>query len=367
VSPLGGRCFEHSGDFRPITALLITPAHFVGSSFRVEHRDIVVIGASSGGIEAIQKIVRALPADLPASLFVVIHTAPYSPFLLPGILNRAETLLAVESQDGMTIQPGRVYVARPDHHLLIGPGHVHVVRGPRENLARPAVDPLFRSAARHYGRRVIGIILTGNLDDGSSGLLAVKRRGGVAIVQDPDEARFPSMPLSALRYVDVDHRVPLREIPGLLDRLTREPLPSTTAEEPPPLMVTETKIASRQPLDGVETMETLGTLAPYSCPECHGPLWRITDVGPLRFRCHVGHGYTAEAMQAGQTGSLEDGLWEILRLLQERISLFREMQEREGAAHSKGDWDKRVSALEADIAVVQRLIASGRAGATPAP
>ena len=336
----------------------------------MEHRDIVVIGASSGGIEALEALTRELPADLPASLFVVVHLAAFSPFLLPKLLNRHGRLMAVETQNGMTIQPGRIYVAPPDQHLLIRPGHVHLTRGPRENLSRPAVDPLFRTAAESYGRRVIGIILTGNLDDGSSGLLAVKQRGGVAIVQDPDDSRFPSMPLAALRYVKADYRMPLKELPSLIDRLVREELAPDLKEEPvDPQLSMEAKFPFLRILEKVETMDSIGTLAPYSCPECHGPLWRIRDNGPLRFRCHVGHGYTAESMQAAQVNSLEESLWGALRVLQEQAALLRELEgrAREVQQHQEADeWKQRTLSLEGNIKVIQNLLIS-RQGEKQAP
>src|SRR5262245_27288904 len=177
--------------------------------------DIIVVGASAGGVEALTQLVRALPADLPASVFVVLHVPAQSPSVLPTILSRVSPLPAVHPEDGEAIQPGRIYVAPPDRHLLVKRGHVRLARGPRENSNRPAVDPLFRTAGRAYGRRVVGVVLSGVLDDGTAGLAAVKMRGGVAVVQGPDEALYPGMPRNAAENVAVDYCLPVGQIAAL--------------------------------------------------------------------------------------------------------------------------------------------------------
>jgi len=335
----------------------------------MERRDIIVLGASAGGVQAVRVLAQSLPAEFPASLFVVIHSSPFSPFLLPQILNRDGPLLAVQTQDRMPIQPGRIYVAPPDHHLLLRGTHIHVVRGPRENLVRPAVDPLFRTAAHAFGRRVIGVVLTGNLNDGSAGLVAIKERGGLAIVQDPDDARFPSMPQSALRYVKADHLVKLGDLGPLLVRLTREELLVRPADSPgSPQLTMESALSGLERLDKVGRMESIGSLAPYSCPDCHGPVWRIQGDGPLRFRCHVGHGFTAESLEAGQSASTETNLWEILRTLEERASLLREMVERakvENRLQEAGAWESLSTGIEDDLRTIQRLLTNGNKSETP--
>src|SRR3954470_2925577 len=181
--------------------------------------DIIVIGASAGGVETLKALVRGLPAELPAAVFVVLHVAPGGPGYLPQILAKAGPLPASFPEDGEAIANGRIYVAPPDHHLLLEPGRVRVVRGPKENRHRPAADPLFRSAAWAYGPRVIGVVLSGTLDDGAAGLWAIKSCGGVAIVQDPEDALFDEMPASALASVDADHVAPLEELPLILAEL----------------------------------------------------------------------------------------------------------------------------------------------------
>src|SRR6266581_9811031 len=184
--------------------------------------DIIVIGASAGGVEALLALTGTLPRDLPAAVFVVLHIPAQSPSALPSILGRAGALKVVHATDGAEIEHGRIYVAPPDHHIFVERGKVRIVRGPKENRHRPAIDPLFRSAAQAYGSRVVGVVLTGALDDGTAGLIALKRRGGIAVVQDPDEALFSGMPLSALANVEVDYRLPLSSIGPLLVRLASE-------------------------------------------------------------------------------------------------------------------------------------------------
>src|SRR5215211_1730254 len=206
-------------------------------------KDIIVVGASAGGIEALRVLAGGLPADLPASLFVVLHTSPESPAMLADILDRSGSLPALSPKDGDRIRPGTIYVAPPDRHLLIEPNLMRVTRGPKENRFRPAVDPLFRSAAQTYGPRVAGIILTGGLDDGTSGLWAVKRLGGVAVVQDPEEAFMPSMPQSALDQVEVDYTLPLAGMAPLLSRLARTSVAEQGGYEVPEELDIEVKIA----------------------------------------------------------------------------------------------------------------------------
>ncbi len=215
--------------------------------------DVIVVGASAGGVEALRGLVGSLPIDLPAAVFLVLHIPAQSPSLLPEILSRSGPLRALHPTNGEVIQHGLIYVAPPDHHLLLEDGFVRVVRGPRENRHRPAIDPLFRSAARAYGSRVVGVILTGSLDDGTAGLLAIKRRGGVAIVQDPDDALYSSMPRSALAHVDVDHVLVLSEIGPVLARLTREQAAVEKKHLVPKDMEMETKLAAMMRAKGGKT------------------------------------------------------------------------------------------------------------------
>src|SRR5438270_410467 len=231
--------------------------------------DIVVVGASAGGVEALETLVRTLPPGLPAAIFVVLHVPAQSPSFLPVILSRSGLLETVQASDGLEIKHGHIYVAPPDHHMLVERGHVQVVRGPKENRHRPAVDPLFRSAARAYGPRVVGVVLTGALDDGTAGLLAVKRRGGIAVVQDPSNALYPGMPRSALENIAVDYSLPLSDIGLLLRRLVYEPAEEEGAYSVSEDMEMETKLAEMD-IDTLNSSKPVGTPSGFSCPEFGG-------------------------------------------------------------------------------------------------
>jgi len=286
-------------------------------------RDIVVIGASAGGIDAFKKLVRGLPKGFPASVFIVWHTAPNIISLLAKILDRETTLPVIEPFDGERIAPGTIYVSRPDHHLLIEDGLVRVTKGPKENRFRPAVDPLFRSAALAHGTGVIGVVLTGGLDDGTAGLWTVKENGGVAVVQDPVDAEFPSMPINALRAVDVDYTLPAAEIGGLLARLAGEEIaeiPEVDVDEKKKTTI-EVKIAAGEnPLE-LGVME-LGDPSPISCPDCNGVLLKLKDGRHVRFRCHTGHAYSPDTLLAAITEHLEKALWNSVRIGDESLMLL---------------------------------------------
>jgi two-component system chemotaxis response regulator CheB len=291
-------------------------------------KDIVVIGASAGGIEALRSLVARLPRNFRASIFVVTHTSPESPGVLATILERAGPLPALCVRDSAPIQPGRIYVPAPDHHLLVQPGYARATRGPRENRFRPAVDPLFRSAAQTYGPRVIGVILTGGLDDGTAGLAAVKKLGGTAVVQDPADALFPSMPQSAVKHVTVDHCVPLADIPALLVRLTRERAEDQGAFKVPENIRIEVDIAKEDNALDAGIMK-LGEPSIYACPECHGVLLKIPGEGKERprFRCHTGHAYSVESLLADMQEKTEDSLWSAVRAIEEHVLLLRHLAE----------------------------------------
>jgi two-component system, chemotaxis family, protein-glutamate methylesterase/glutaminase len=320
----------------------------------MRNHNIIVIGASMGGLEALRALVKQLPADLPAAVFIVLHITPSAPSLLAPILGRESALPVAAAQNGEAVEYGRVYVAPPDHHLLLKDGSVHLTRGPRENRTRPAIDPLFRSAAVAYGPQVIGVVLTGYLDDGASGLLAIKRCNGVAIVQDPDDAAYPSMPLSAIERVEVDYRLPVQEMGKVLTNLVHHP-----AKEAAPIpkdILVEAAI-SEGTKSSMRTEENLGTLAPFACPECGGTLWQVGNHEPLRrYRCHVGHGLTVRALLASQDEQLERSLWAAMRALQERSHLLRDLarderdQNREAEARQyeteAGDSDEHIRRLK---------------------
>lgn len=289
------------------------------------HRDIIVLGASAGGVEVLRTVLAGLPEDLPAALFLVMHTPAESPGMLPQILDRQAKLPVHEASDGEPIRHGRVYVARPDRHLMLEERRVRVVRGPKQNRHRPALDPLFRSAAVVFGPRVIGVVLTGNLDDGTAGLRAIKDRGGLAIVQDPREAQFPGMPQSALNHVAIDRVLAVADIAGALQAAVREPVEMVMPAPRPDLQVEARSDAGEERM---EDMEKIGTPSVFSCPECSGTLWEVGHADLPRFRCRVGHAYTAEDLVGQQDEAAEDALWAALRSLEENVTLARRMAER---------------------------------------
>jgi two-component system chemotaxis response regulator CheB len=293
----------------------------------VAHRDIVVIGTSAGGLQALQQILSALPRDVEAALLVVLHTANRSgESMLPQILERKSNMPVSHPRDGDPILRGRIYIAPPGFHMIVEDGFVRVLQGPRENLHRPAIDPLFRSAAAAYGRRVIGVILTGMLDDGTAGLMVVNARGGEAIVQDPQSASFPSMPKSALNQVPNAHVLPLDQVAAFLLHLIGQQLPSEpeTAHQSSIGPEKETRIAALN-MDEVSSEDRLGQPSPFACPDCDGVLWEIEQSGFLRFRCRVGHAFTAQHLGLEQRQAVETALWEALRALEESASLYRRM------------------------------------------
>jgi two-component system chemotaxis response regulator CheB len=287
-------------------------------------RHLVVIGTSSGGIEALRDLLGRLPADFPAPIAVVLHTAPQSPGVLHEILSRAGPLPAISPRSGERLQNGRIYVAPPDFHLLIEPGTVVLAKGPRENRFRPAIDPLFRSAAQVYGPGAIGVILTGNLDDGTAGLWTIKQLGGITIVQDPVDAMFPSMPESALRHVHVDFVRPLREIPGVLQAIVAAPL--IAQREPTSLRDLDVEVRIAKEEDPIQAgVITMGDPSAFTCPECHGVLLQVKEAGRLRFRCHTGHAYSADSLLAEVDSGIETAIWNAIRSLQEGGLLLHEM------------------------------------------
>lgn len=317
-------------------------------------KDIIVIGASAGGIDPIRTILRALPAGFAGALFVVVHTSPDSPGVLNVIFDSAGPLPAVAAANNERIVPGRVYVAPPDHHLIIEPGRVRLTRGPKENRFRPAVDPLFRSAAQTYGPRVVGIILSGGLNDGVSGLQTVKQLGGTAVVQNPEEAWASSMPQSAIDHVPIDHVVSVEDIAPLLVRLASTPADAQEGDLPVPEEVDiEVNIAKEDQAKEAGVFR-LGDPSKYACPECHGVLLELKDRTPLRFRCHTGHGYTLESLLSEMDEMIEDSLWSAIRALEERAMLMREAANHTHAAHFAARADETQRRAEAVRQVVLR-------------
>jgi two-component system chemotaxis response regulator CheB len=292
----------------------------------MEQRNIVAIGASAGGFEAIKKLVAGLPPDLDAAIFVVWHMAPEIRGVLPQVINKQKKLMAAHAIDNEPIAFNRIYVAPPDRHLIIEKGFLRVTRGPKENRFRPAVDPLFRSAAYSYGSRVIGIILSGALDDGTAGLWTIKSRGGIAIVQDPADAEVPSMPQNALSAVDTDYCLPVSAIANLLVELTSQPAGKLKPVDMEENKKTSLEMQIAENAEGVErAVFEIGKLSPYACPECHGVLSVIKDGGLIRYRCHTGHAYSADSLLTSITENIEDTLWSAIRGVEESIKLLNNL------------------------------------------
>jgi two-component system chemotaxis response regulator CheB len=315
----------------------------------MEKRDIIVIGSSAGGVNALQEIVASLPQDLNASIFIVQHVTPGAISLLPRILTYKGNLNAAHPADGEIIRQGMIYVAPPDHHMIIERDRILVKKGPKENRFRPSIDALFRSAAYSYGPRVIGVVLTGMLDDGTSGMWSVKRLGGIGIIQTPEDAAFPSMPNSVLEYVKVDHVLPLSEIAHKLAELVNSPAVGAAAVDAavdaaavdaapvqvPELerMKTEIEIAA-QKFAFEKGVLDMGELSALTCPECHGVLTRLREGNHSRYRCHTGHAYLSSALLNDLVESVEVKLWQALKSLEETVILLEQDAEDQGSTNN---------------------------------
>ncbi|PST82741.1 chemotaxis protein CheB [Pedobacter yulinensis] len=302
---------------------------------------IIVIGASAGGLHALSALLKGLPPTFPAPVIVVRHISPDADARLLLNLLAEETTLRVETAvTGNALQPGHVYLPVPDSHLMVGEeGRLSVTKGAAENRSRPAIDPLFRSAARHFGVRVIGILLTGMLDDGTSGLRAIKECGGTCIIQDPDDAEFPEMPRSALGQLAPDYCLPVSEMGVLLTRLVgRKP---KKAQAVPRHLLIESRIAERVTSD-IRAVNELGEQVPLSCPGCGGVLWQVgTAPAELRYRCHVGHAYTAASLLAEQNQQIEETMWTALRMFEQQRNLLAALGASQKGNHAEATNERR--------------------------
>ena len=295
---------------------------------------IIVIGASRGGLEAIKHILMAIPENFPASVLVAMHVGAFDS-QLPSILGPYCKLEVRHAVDGETLGPNRVLIAPPDKHLLVDGQTLRLIKGAKENFSRPAIDPLFRSTAISHRENVIGVILTGDLDDGTVGLQAVKTCGGVALVQDPLEATAPSMPSSALRHVDIDGCLPLSLLADKLIALTQrksiDPRRSR-ASLPTPVMVLENTLSLEGALASVSDLDAVASRSTLTCPECNGVLWEM-DNAPFRYRCHTGHTFSELTYRSTQDKSIEESLWGAVRALHEKQTLMERMKNN---AHEHG-------------------------------
>ncbi len=284
---------------------------------------VVVVGASAGGAKALTGLVAQLPADFPAPVFIVNHMGPETTGKpLVDAMNKAGSVKCSHAQDEEPFKRGHVYLAPSDQHLLVVRDKMLVTKGARENRYRPAIDPLFRSAAVAYGKGVIGIILTGYLDDGTSGMSAIKRCGGICIAQDPADAAHPDMPQSVIKNVGTDYCVPLAQMGALLEKLAARKI--GVRKKPPADLVIEAKIAQRVVSD-LKSVETLGDQVPFNCPDCGGVLWQMKHSEQLRYRCHTGHAFSSAALLARQSEKTEETLWVALRMFEEHQNLISTM------------------------------------------
>jgi two-component system chemotaxis response regulator CheB len=325
---------------------------------KVAGRDLIVVGASAGGVDALKSLVESLPGDLPASVLIVLHLPAFSPSALPAILRRRCRLPTEPATDDQLLRKGQVYVAPPDRHLIVEDGVVRLSRGPKENGHRPSIDVLFRSAALAAGPRVIGVVLSGALDDGTAGLAAIKAVGGLAVVQEPGDALVPTMPESALRSVAVDHVVAAAVMGKLLDHLVREPVPARVAtpnglSPDEPSLVDEVHIAAMAP--GEVEANPPGIPAGFGCPDCHGALFELTEGDTVHYRCRVGHAWSEQGLLEQQSEALEGALWTALRTLEEKRALSQRMAK--GARDRGHDAvaDRMTSTAEESGAAAQRI------------
>ncbi len=323
----------------------------------MQNNRVIAMGGSAGGIESVSTVLRGLPSDFSAPILVVIHVQPRSPSVLPRILSRAGPLEAITAVDGHKIKPGRVYVAPPDWHLTLNDGRIKLRDGPSENGFRPAIDPTFRSVAKAYGPGSIGVILSGNLDDGAAGLMAIKNAGGIAIVQDPETAVYPNMPQAAIDTVKVDHILPVDEIASTLVTLANSPAPEVRE----PAMDERERIVEKveQDLKAREQGERPDSPATFTCPDCGGIMWSVDEGGIERYRCHLGHLYSPESLVVEHSQRLEEALWAALRTMEEQASVYRTMAARarkRGHEQSAGRYERRAEDAHERAGIILQAI-----------
>jgi two-component system chemotaxis response regulator CheB len=324
-----------------------------------ERRDIVAVGASAGGVEALRGLVAGLPPDFPGAVLVVLHIPRDAPSALPAILDRSGPLPAQQAADGEPVRRGRIYVAPNDRHLLLFDGHLRLTRGPAENGHRPAVDPLFRSVARAAGRRAVGVVLSGSRDDGAAGLASIAAVGGITVAQEPSDALYPGMPTAALTAVAIDHSLPAAKLGGLLAGIATMDLPPEPHDTPDDALLDAEVAMSR--LAPITTDELRMPPSGYGCPDCGGALFELGDTLLPRYRCRVGHAWSPDSLLDEQAQALESALWVALRALEEKSSLSRRMADRQ-PPHTASSCRFRDMADDAAAAgvTIRRLI--GRLG-----
>jgi two-component system chemotaxis response regulator CheB len=321
---------------------------------------VLVIGTSAGGLQALIKLISQLQANFPIPILIVQHiSADATGSVLLNEMKVHSKLKCSFAAEGTTIAPGHLYIAPSNYHLMIGNDKkILLTKGAHENRSRPAIDPLFRSAAVAFGNKVIGILLTGYLDDGTSGLSAIKRCGGICIVQDPKDAQYPEMPKNALNLVKVDYCIPISEMGGVLDRLVVKK--QGKAKPIPKDILIEAEIAKRV-LSDLPSVNALGEQVPFNCPGCGGVLWKIGKGAGMRYRCHTGHAYTLAALSAEQANKIEETMWTALRMFEERKNLLTTMAKEGKGSVAKSAMD-RAKLLEVHIKRIRVILESNDKG-----
>jgi two-component system chemotaxis response regulator CheB len=321
-------------------------------------RDVVVVGASAGGVEALRTLLGELPPDFPAAVLVVLHMPPGAHSALPAILGRVCALPVEAAEHGAPLTPGTVTVGVPDHHLMVAGDQLLLARGPRENGHRPAVDVLFRSAARAAGPRVVAVVLSGALDDGAAGMVAVRARRGIGVAQEPEDAVYPSMPTHAIQVAGADHVLPVAKLATLLTELVTEEVDMAGVPDPSELMAVETALADLD-AEALNDPERPGTPSGFGCPSCHGSLYTISEGGMERYRCRVGHAWSPEALVAEQSEALEGALWMALRGLEERAAMSLRMGARaadRGHTHTAETFRRRHDEAQQAALLIRGLL-----------
>jgi two-component system, chemotaxis family, protein-glutamate methylesterase/glutaminase len=296
-----------------------------------EPKFIIVIGASAGGTNAISQLLAQLPQEINAAVFIVLHLSDVAiGNQLISRFQRNTSLTCVLGEDREPIKKGTAYIAPANGHLVISADKIVIGHGPKENRWRPSIDVLFRSAAAAYGERVIGIILSGMLNDGTAGIIAIQRSGGTCILQDPNDAEFPEMVLSAFSNIQADYSPPVSQMgAAIMDVVSNKQLKGIGA---PPEIKAEAAIAERAST-GIDVVRPLASQSVYTCPDCGGGLWEITEQGFHRYRCNIGHAYTETELLKRQSAETESTLWIALRMMEERKDLLKKI---EGQEKSKG-------------------------------